>query len=140
MNTKDANLELIKPKFGTSFELKHFVDGNQNEKATFWHFHPELELVYVKGGRGVRHVGHHMSHYKNGDLVLIGSNLPHSGFTDRNTGHESEVVIQFKKISSEVNSSKHHLLNQLRISFFNHWTAYPFMETRKKRLETEWSN
>ena len=97
MKTKDANLELIKPKFGTSFELKHFVDGNQNEKATFWHFHPELELVYVKGGRGVRHVGHHMSHYKNGDLVLIGSNLPHSGFTDRNTGHESEVVIQFKE-------------------------------------------
>lgn len=97
MNTKEANLELIKPKFGTSFELKHFVDGNQNEKATFWHFHPELELVYVKGGRGVRHVGHHMSHYKNGDLVLIGSNLPHSGFTDRNTGHESEVVIQFKE-------------------------------------------
>lgn len=93
---KEANLELIKPKFGTGFELKHYLDGSKNEKATFWHFHPELELVYVRGGKGVRHVGHHMSHYTRGDLVLIGSNLPHSGFTDRNTGHDAEVVVQFK--------------------------------------------
>ena len=96
-NMHNPKLELIKPKFGSSFELKHYLVGSVNDKAAFWHFHPELELVYVKGGKGVRHIGNHISYYKNGDLVLIGSNLPHNGFTNRKTGNEAEVVIQFKE-------------------------------------------
>lgn len=91
-----ANLELIKPKFGSSFEVKHYLETSTNDKASFWHFHPELELVFVKGGNGIRHIGNHISYYQDGDLVLIGSNLPHNGFTDKNTGNESEVVVQFK--------------------------------------------
>src|SRR5690606_19374098 len=35
-------------------------------------------------------------YYTNGDLILIGSNLPHCGFTDTNTGNKKETVIQFK--------------------------------------------
>lgn len=90
-----ANLEVIKPKFGSSFQLKHYLEGMINNNASFWHFHPELQLTYVKGGKGVRHVGNHISHYKNGDLILIGSNLPHKGLTDAHTGHKAEVVVQF---------------------------------------------
>ncbi len=46
----------------------------------FWHFHPEYELVYIKGPNGTRHVGNHISTYEGGDLVLIGSNIPHLNF------------------------------------------------------------
>lgn len=60
-----------------------------------WHFHPELELVYVKGGSGRRHIGNHLSYYHDGDLVLIGSMLPHSGFTNRLTENDSETIVQF---------------------------------------------
>jgi AraC-like DNA-binding protein len=59
--------------------------------------HPELELVYVNGGTGKRHIGNQVSYYQNGDLIFLGSNLPHFGFTDRLTGNKSETVIQMRQ-------------------------------------------
>tara|TARA_R110002050_G_scaffold117861_1_gene234860 strand:- start:4798 stop:5685 length:888 start_codon:yes stop_codon:yes gene_type:complete len=88
--------EKVSAAFGTSFNVKFYNDPSPQEKPPFWHFHPEVELVYVKGGKGMRHIGHHLSYYQEGDLVMIGSMLPHAGFTDRLTGNESETVIQFK--------------------------------------------
>ena len=87
--------EKISPAMGSSFSTLQFLEPNQNTNARSWHFHPEIELVYVKGGNGSRHIGNHMSYYQGGDLVLIGSMLPHSGFTDKNGGNESETVIHF---------------------------------------------
>ena len=42
-----------------------------------WHFHSEYEIVYVIQSFGKRFVGDHISHFDAGDLVLLGSNLPH---------------------------------------------------------------
>ncbi|APY11523.1 hypothetical protein BWZ22_09830 [Seonamhaeicola sp. S2-3] len=42
-----------------------------------WHFHPELELTLILESEGIRYIGDHTSRYKAGDLVLVGSNLPH---------------------------------------------------------------
>ncbi|TRX21319.1 helix-turn-helix transcriptional regulator [Flavobacterium franklandianum] len=88
-------LEIIEPSFGSSFSLTQYVD-NENSSAHFWHYHPEIELVYVNGGSGKRQVGSHISYYTNGSLILIGSNLPHCGFTDEKTGNTKETVIQMK--------------------------------------------
>ncbi|GAA0871337.1 AraC family transcriptional regulator [Gangjinia marincola] len=88
-------LESIEPNFGHSFTYARYDAYNHNENI-FWHYHPEIELVYVNGGNGKRHIGSHVSYYKNGDLILIGSNLPHCGFTDSLTGNRSETVIQMK--------------------------------------------
>lgn len=92
-NLKPA-LEKISTPFGSSFTFKQFADKTQN-KDPQWHFHPEIEMVYVNGGMGKRLVGSHVSFYRNGDLILIGSNLPHYGFTDRLTGNKSESIVQF---------------------------------------------
>lgn len=89
-------LEQIEPSFGSSLLIQQFAKSSPN-KDPFWHFHPEVEMVYVKGGNGKRHVGNHISYYQDGDLMLIGSNLPHYGFTDRLTGNESETVLQMKE-------------------------------------------
>lgn len=89
-------LEQVMPLPGTSFLVKHYPDPKKRaNKLPRWHYHPELELVYVRGGHGRRHVGSHVSHYRDGELVLMGSNLPHWGFTDRFTGNKAETVVQF---------------------------------------------
>ena len=46
----------------------------------FWHFHPEIELVFLDGADGTRHVGEHVSPFYNNDLVLIGPYIPHLNF------------------------------------------------------------
>ncbi len=88
-----ATFEKIPAVFGSSFSIRKYNDPNRN-KAPFWHYHPEIEMVYIKGGGGKRHIGNHMSYFNKGDLIFIGSNVPHSGFTDTLTGHDCEVVVQ----------------------------------------------
>ncbi len=89
-------LEKIEPGFGSSFSYRTYYRDRRDKKPTFWHYHPEIELVYVNGGCGKRQIGSHISYYRNGDLILIGSHLPHCSFTDSLTEHECESVIQFK--------------------------------------------
>lgn len=88
-------LEVIEPTFGSSFYYSKYIE-NDNNKAHVWHYHPEIEMVFVNGGAGKRQIGSHISYYTEGDLILIGSNLPHCGFTDTNTGNKNETVIQMK--------------------------------------------
>lgn len=88
--------EKIEPAFGSSISYRTYDKDQQNNNNTFWHYHPELELVYVNGGSGKRQIGSHISYYRNGDLILIGSNLPHCGFTDSLTDHQCETVLHLK--------------------------------------------
>ena len=87
--------EAIAPSFGHSFTYQKFSENKEN-KNNGWHYHPELELVYINGGSGKRQIGSHVSYFREGDLILIGSNLPHCGFTDKLTGNKSETLIQMK--------------------------------------------
>ncbi len=89
------SFEKVDPSFGSSFSFKSFNQQHQNKNHTFWHYHPEIELVYVNGGSGKRQIGSHVSYYQHGDLILIGANLPHCGFTDSLTDNDRESVIQF---------------------------------------------
>lgn len=89
------SFEIVEPSFGSSFYYSKYVE-NANNKAHLWHYHPEIEMVFVNGGSGKRQIGSHVSYYTDGDLILIGSNLPHCGFTDTHTGNKTEVVVQMK--------------------------------------------
>ncbi len=94
MTTNKPNLERVSPTFGSSFLVKHYPEPRP-DKPPKWHFHPEIELVYVRGGQGRRRIGTHVSYFTEGDLVLIGADLPHWGFTEAHTQHQSETVVQF---------------------------------------------
>lgn len=96
MNRKKPTLEKVNPGFGSSILVKKHTEFLKKHKAS-WHFHPELELVYVNKGQGKRHIGNHLSYFNNSQLLLIGPNLPHNGFTDRLTTNGFETLIQFKE-------------------------------------------
>ncbi len=42
-----------------------------------WHYHPEIELIHLEEGSGTQFVGDDIRHFQAGDLLLIGSDLPH---------------------------------------------------------------
>lgn len=42
-----------------------------------WHYHPEIELVHIEEGSGTQFVGDNIQNFQAGDVLLIGSNLPH---------------------------------------------------------------
>ncbi|MCF7818030.1 MAG: AraC family transcriptional regulator [Kiritimatiellales bacterium] len=44
---------------------------------TPYHYHPECELIHIRQGYGRRWVGGSITHFRSGDLVFIGSNVPH---------------------------------------------------------------
>ena len=47
-----------------------------------FHYHPELELVYIKESCGKRIIGNSVEHFEAGDMVFLGSNIPHVWLND----------------------------------------------------------
>lgn len=48
-----------------------------NKMLSNWHYHPEIELLYFKRSVGTWLIGDRIGHFKSGDIILIGTNLPH---------------------------------------------------------------
>ena len=66
-----------------------------------WHFHPEVELVSILQGSGTQFIGNDIDHFNNGDMVIVGSNLPHlwrcddDYFAKESTLKAESLVIHF---------------------------------------------
>lgn len=41
------------------------------------HFHPEVELVYIEHGKGTQFIGNQFQEFGSGDMIMVGTNLPH---------------------------------------------------------------
>lgn len=67
------------------------------------HYHSEFELLLIIKGYGKRVIGNSSASFKEGDLVLLGSDIPHAWFSDPiffNTSNELEcesIYIQFDR-------------------------------------------
>jgi AraC-like DNA-binding protein len=57
-----------------------------------WHFHPEHQLTLVLKSRGYRVVGDSLAALAEGDLVLVGANLPHVWHQDETQERDREAV------------------------------------------------
>lgn len=89
-------LEKIDPGFGSSFFVREFADVNFLNRP-HWHVHPEYEIVYISNGNGKRHIGDRISYYEDGDLIFLGPELPHFGFTEELYEEHVEIVVQMKE-------------------------------------------
>ena len=57
-----------------SFIVRRDVGDNMRNN---WHYHPEIELLYIKRSCGTWLIGDHIGHFQSGDIIMIGPNVPH---------------------------------------------------------------
>jgi AraC-like DNA-binding protein len=65
--------------------INSFLSLIERDEAFFkapFHFHPEMELVYIVESFGKRIIGDNIESFREGDMVFIGSNLPHVWMND----------------------------------------------------------
>jgi len=75
-----------------------FEKVRESATASFWceevdsvrfscpyHVHPEIEILHIRGGQGSFVVGDYVGRFAAGDLLLLGSGLPHMLYSDRST-------------------------------------------------------
>ncbi|MGF1452327.1 MAG: AraC family transcriptional regulator [Opitutales bacterium] len=67
-------LEKVLPEAGTG--IAAFVREAEPLDCPL-HYHPEVELTFVERGHGLRVIGDQVEAFADGDLCLIGSDLPH---------------------------------------------------------------
>lgn len=62
-----------------------------------WHQHVEFEIILFKEGRGLTFIGNYVGEFEEGDVFLLGSNLPHTFQKQHPNLVVSAVVVQFKE-------------------------------------------
>lgn len=66
---------------------------NQNHFDNELHFHPEYELIYVCQSKGIRFIGDSVENFTEGDLVLLGPNIPHYWNNDANSSENAKAFL-----------------------------------------------
>jgi AraC-like DNA-binding protein/quercetin dioxygenase-like cupin family protein len=90
-----ASFEPLHPVKGNSFLARKFAE--QAFSAPY-HYHPQIELTLILKGEGKRYVGSSLAPYTQGDLVLLGPDLPHcwkSENTKKGKINACSLVVQF---------------------------------------------
>jgi AraC-like DNA-binding protein len=105
-----AGLKMLNPKPNTmkpkqisipsqadrSFSVRKDTIANVNN---CWHHHKEIELICFHKGSGTQFIGDHIQRFEPGDVVLIGTNLPHYWKYDQqdieDSGSAYSTVIHF---------------------------------------------
>ena len=100
-------MKLLKTEIAPLVNELMYVDMRQ--QSFFWspflsqpslHSHPELQLTFIVEGYGKRIIGNKIERFESGDMVLVGSNVPHIWLSDpafyrKNTGLQSKVIVAY---------------------------------------------
>jgi len=92
-----AELEKIQYDDGGGFRASYI-----NDTGSYWHFHPEYELVLNMKSNGTRIIGDSVELFDQYDMVLISGNIPHcwNYYKQNNTLPEKHGIMVHFKLSS----------------------------------------
>jgi AraC-like DNA-binding protein len=81
----------IRHSFSVRQDLVPYVNNR-------WHYHQEVELIHFRKGEGTQFIGDSIRRFKPGDVVLVGSGLPHywrfdDSYFDENTPASADVRV-----------------------------------------------
>ncbi|MDO9254027.1 MAG: AraC family transcriptional regulator [Bacteroidales bacterium] len=80
-----------------------FMDEEKPHFSVPWHFHPEIEILYVVKSSGTSYIGDSIHRFTEGEISIIGENVPHWWKSDSkyydgiDTTGIKALIIQFKK-------------------------------------------
>ncbi len=87
-----------KPVLSVESSLIDVIKQETSEDFDYpWHYHPEYELTYIRKGSGVRYVGNSIENFQDDDLVLIGSNIPHSWINTKEQSRQPDAIVIYIK-------------------------------------------
>ena len=93
-------------------DLPHFIVP--------WHYHPAIEIMYITRGIGTRFVGDCIEQYEEGDVCMIGPNLPHEwrnddAYFDKESGlRATRICLFFKREIFDPNFIRLPEMNNIR--------------------------
>jgi YesN/AraC family two-component response regulator len=79
----------VSPTSAQSFSARRDMMPDVNNR---WHYHSALELIYFKKGKGTQFIGDSIKNFNDGDVVLVGSDLPHYWRFDSEYFKQSDEV------------------------------------------------
>lgn len=87
----------MKPKFdrilsqldNEVYKFRHYSD---QLFSTNFHFHEEIQINYILEGSGQRVIGDNISNFEEGELTLLGSNLPHVWYSQASNPKHIETA------------------------------------------------
>lgn len=92
----DPHLLTIPLNSQESFSVKLEIGWNFYKQ---WHYHREIEIIYIIKGTGTRFIGDRIDNFREDELLLIGSNVPHMLRTHGDLSKENPdteaIVIHF---------------------------------------------
>lgn len=112
-------------------DLPHFIVP--------WHYHPAIEIMYITRGIGTRFVGDCIEQYEEGDVCMIGPNLPHEwrnddAYFDKESGLRATCIcLFFKREIFDPNFIRLPEMNNIRDLIERSWRGLKF--TGNSKLE-----
>jgi AraC-like DNA-binding protein/mannose-6-phosphate isomerase-like protein (cupin superfamily) len=85
-----------------------------------WHFHPEIEILYVIESSGICYIGDGIHRFTEGEISIIGENVPHWWKSDSkymdpaNNNGIKALIIQFRKEIFDSNFINLHEMNAIK--------------------------
>lgn len=86
---------IVPKSLDNAFSIRHDIVP---QFGSIWHYHPEIELHYLIKGEGIRFVGDSISNFQQDDLILMGSNVPHTwkcNISNSSDNHVEALVLHF---------------------------------------------